>query len=117
MSEDHDNGVSPPDRSYPPPPPVDAPTADDSGGSIVLGLVLGLVGTALGAFGPFFVFLPDGVGLLLLWLIPIVLVVGIALTVKGSTRRTGVGMLLGWAVGLLVSAGTCLYLLSTLGVG
>ena len=116
MSED-DDGASPPDRSYPPPPPADAPTADESGGSIVLGLVLGLVGTALGAFGPFFVFTPEGVGLLLLWLVPIVLVVGIALTVKGSTRRTGVGTLLGWAVGLLVSAGTCLYLLSTLGVG
>ncbi len=116
MSEDHDNGASPPDRSYPPPPPVDAPTADDSGGSVVLGLVLGLVGTALGAFGPFFV-LSEGGGLVFLWLVPLVLVVGIALTVKGSTRRTGVGMLLGWAVGLLVSAGTCLYLLSTLGVG
>lgn len=117
MSEDADDGASPPDRSYPPPPPVDAPTADDSGGSVVLGLVLGLVGTALGAFGPFFVFLPDGGGQKFLLLLPIVLVVGIALTVKGSTRRTGVGMLLGWAVGLLVSAGTCLYLLSTLGVG
>ncbi len=116
MSENHDIGASPPDRSYPPPPPVDAPTADDSGGSVVLGLVLGLVGTALGAFGPFFVF-PEGGGLVFLWLLPLVLVVGIALTVKGSTRRTGVGMLLGWAVGLLVSAGTCLYLLSTLGVG
>ncbi len=56
-----------------------------------MGLVLGLVGTALGAFGPFFVFRPDGVGLLLLWLVPIVLVVGIVLTVKGvhPTYRRG----------------------------
>lgn len=119
MSEDDDDGASPPDRSYPPPPPADAPTADESGGSIVLGLVLGLVGTVLGSFGPPLLTAYAGGGwwLLPLLLLPVVLVAGIVLTVKRSTRRTGAGMLVSFAVGLVVFAGTCLYLVSQLEFG
>lgn len=78
-----------------------------------LGVVLGLVGAVLASFSPLlFSFL--GVGLLMGWLLlPALLVLAIVLAVRRSTRRTGVGMLVGFAVGLVVSAGTCLYWLST----
>jgi len=103
-------------HEFPPPPPVEPPvdiSATDGGGSIPLGLGIGLLVTGLGAFGPFLSVPLEGVGLLALWLIPLVLVVGIGLTIRPTTRRTGVGILVGFAIGLVVSAGTCIYLLST----
>ncbi|MEJ7690088.1 MAG: hypothetical protein WKF76_06460 [Nocardioidaceae bacterium] len=69
--------------------------------------MLGLVGAVLASFSPLLFSL---LGWLLL---PAVLVLAIVLAVRRSTRRTGVGMLVGFAVGLVVSAGTCLYWLST----
>ncbi len=85
----------------------------------MLGLALGVVGTVLGSFGPPLLTAYAGGGwwLLPLLLLLVVLVAGIVLTVKRSTRRTGAGMLVGFAVGLVVFAGTCLYLLSQLEFG
>ncbi len=41
-----------PEGEYPPPPPVEAPTSDPKSGSLVLGVVIGLVATVGGAFLP-----------------------------------------------------------------
>ncbi len=116
MTEDNDSGAGHPGGSFPPPPPVDSPTVDDSGGSIGMGVALGFVGTLLASFSPILPGL-DGAFFFGLFLLPILLVVAIALAVKRSTRRTGIGMLSGFAVGLVVSAGTCLYWLSTADFG
>ncbi len=103
------------DSGFPPPPPADAPTPDRSGGSTGLGLVIGLVVTGFGSFAPMLASSTDDLLFGSYLLIPLLLLVGIGLTVPRSTRRTGTGMLLGLAVGLVVSAGTCIVLLSTLG--
>ncbi len=115
MPADEDSGPRQ-EGEFPPPPPVDAPTSDPSSRSFALGVVIGLVATGIGSFVPLLASSTDDVLFGAFWLIPIVLVVGVALTVVRSTRRTGAGMLLGFAVGLVVSAGTCVVLLST-GVG
>ncbi len=117
MTEDNDHGGSYPGDSFPPPPPVDSPTGVDSGGSTRLGVALGLVGALLASFSPIlFSFLDAGL-FAGLFVLPVLLVIAIALAVKRSTRRTGIGMLSGFAVGLVVSAGTCLYWLSTADFG
>lgn len=74
------------------------------------GVVLGFVATAIGIFTPLIYESANYEGLLALWLVPIVLVVGLGLTVAQSTRRIGGGLLLGLAVGLVVSAGVCISL-------
>ncbi len=105
---------------FPPPPPVDEPVdgaAAEGKGSMLLGVVIGLVATVIGSFSPF---IPSssGYGFFAgLGLLPIVLVAGIGFTINRSTRQIGAGVLLGFAVGLVVSAGTCLVLLSNADFG
>ncbi len=113
MSDD-DRTQPPSGGAFPPPPPGDEPRSDPGGGSLVWGLVLGFAATAVGIFTPLIYDIYDPAnyeGLWALWLVPIVLVVGVGLTVARSTRRIGGGLLLGWAVGLVVSAGVCFSLL------
>ena len=103
-----------------PPPPQQQPDiaeAPRSGGSVVLGIVAGVL--FLGAcVGLAFLLAPTVPALsgVLLWVPALACVVaGIVLTVLPRTTRFGAGLLIGFGISLLASAGVCVALITGFG--
>jgi hypothetical protein len=105
--------------SEPPPPQPDSriARAPRSGGSVVLGIVAGVV--FIGVFVGLAFLLAANVPAVsgyLLWLPPLVcLVAGIVLTVLPRTTRFGAGLLIGFGIALLASAGVCVAIITGIG--
>ena len=108
---DDDRSQPPSGGGFPPSPPVDEPRTDPSRGSLVRGAVLGFAATAVTPVAPLMTYATGSEWWSLpIWLIPIVLLAGISLAIRGSTRRTGIGLLLGFAVAVVVLAGATIAL-------
>jgi hypothetical protein len=110
--------------SVPPPPPPSPPgpaiPPARSGGSIVLGLVIGL-GSMLAGGGLVWVLsggqsVPQVISDLLgaiAGVLPFALIVlGIVLSALPKTRRTGAGILLSFGIAVLIAGGLCVALLA-----
>ncbi len=102
---DDDRSQPPSGGGFPPTPPVDEPQTDPSRGSLVRGAVLGFAATVVAPVALLTYAGGSEWWSLTIWLIPIVLLAGISLAIRGSTRRTGIGLLLGFAVAVVVLAG------------
>lgn len=111
----------------PPPPPGPGPVAPPvaSGGSILLGLGIGLgtmaatVGLAWALSGALSLpqLLTDWVGSIA-GILPFgMIIVGIVLSALPKTRRTGAGILLSYGILILVAGGLCVALLAGLSTG
>lgn len=103
----------PPPPSFPPPP-----AAPRGGGSIWLGIAIGLGGSALfyGLYAWLRALLPDPVANVLDWVAgvwPLALfVAGVVMAVIRKTTRTGAGILLSFGVAVLIGGGLCVALIS-----
>jgi hypothetical protein len=101
----------------PPPPQPSAARAPRAGGSVLLGIVAGVlfIGVFVG-LGFLLAASVPAVGGFLLWIPPLVcLVAGIVLTAMPRTTRFGAGLLIGFGIALLASAGVCVALITGIG--
>jgi hypothetical protein len=113
--------------SYVPPPPPPTPVQGPSPGpppahptrDLWLGILVGVLATLLAPALAVFLagYAGSWLGLLGLFAPLAVLVAGIVLAFIPSTRRWGVGLLIGFSASLIVGAGACVVLLSSLSSG
>lgn len=100
-----------------PPAPPGEPGARKAGGSVLLGIVVGVVFVG-GCVGLAFLLASSipAVSGYLLWLPAVAcLVAGIVLVAMPRTTRFGAGLLIGFGISLLVSAGVCVALITHVG--
>lgn len=106
------NGGMPPT----PPPPATGGPPPRSGGSIWLGLGIGVAATVGVFFAAQVLSTYTDVAYAMLMVAPLlVLVVGIVLVANPATRRTGTGMLLSLGAIVLILGGLCIALIAAFG--